>query len=96
VTVWISLGLNAANMSSRSLEYIFGDRASVTMPMFKSYAFGHFGNVVSKISWTEKSGKDIPSHTQDVRNDDSFLSIPRSSRSQDPATDKLPTFGNSV
>jgi len=35
------------------------------MPMFKSYAFGHFGNVVSKISWTEKSGKDTPSHTQD-------------------------------
>jgi len=33
--------------------------------MFKSYAFGHFGNVVSKISWTEKSGKDIPSHVHD-------------------------------
>jgi len=101
-------------MSSRSLEYIFRDRAStmfnslanasvlrefsgvkhrsVTMPMFKSYAFGHFGNVVSKISWTEKSGKDIPSHVHDVRNDGSFLSIPRSSRSQDPATDKLPTL----
>ena len=65
MTVWISLGLNAANMSSRSLEYIFGDRASVTMPMFKSYAFGHFGNVVSKISWTEKVGRSVAFHVYD-------------------------------
>gem|GEM_PF-5649398 len=49
VTVWISLGLNAANMSSRSLEYIFRDRALVTVPL----------------SWTEKVGRSVAFHAQD-------------------------------